>query len=384
MPDLVNQFRWSSHRERPEVQKRLRTWQNDRYFPGRQGARKPIAAGQNVGASSLDIGSTAKERAPVIGEGRQPSVAVLIPCLNEAVAIASVVGGFKRSLPDATVFVYDNGSTDRTVEIARAAGAVVRVEPLRGKGNVMRRMFADVEADVYVLVDGDDTYDASRAPELVDLLVSRSLDMVNAARQSEIKEAYRRGHRFGNALLTGLVTFAFGNRLTDLLSGYRVFSRRFVKSFPALAAGFEIETELSIHALQLRMPIAELTIAYKERPEGSSSKLSTYKDGFRILRTIVYLVKEEKPFAFFSCVAGASALLSLILGAPVVLEFMRTGLVPRFPTALLAAALMILSFLALTCGLILDTVSRGRVEVKRLWYLSVPVRYNSIRRGGER
>jgi glycosyltransferase involved in cell wall biosynthesis len=332
----------------------------------------------------LDIGTTPKERVLLTGEGRPPSVAVLIPCLNEAVAIAHVVGGFKRSLPHATVFVYDNGSTDRTVEIARAAGAVVRAEPLRGKGNVMRRMFADVEADVYVLVDGDDTYDASRAPEMVDLLVSRSLDMVNAARQSEIKEAYRRGHRFGNALLTGLVTLAFGNRLTDLLSGYRVFSRRFVKSFPALAAGFEIETELSIHALQLRMPIAELTISYKERPQGSTSKLSTYKDGFRILRTIVYLVKEEKPFAFFSFVAGAIALLSLGLGVPVVVEFMRTGLVPRIPTALLAAALMILSFLAFTCGLILDAVSRGRVEVKRLWYLSVPVRYNSVRRAGER
>jgi glycosyltransferase involved in cell wall biosynthesis len=332
----------------------------------------------------LDIGTTAKERDPIVGESRLPTVAVLIPCLNEAVAIANVVGGFRSSLPEATVFVYDNGSTDRTAEIARASGAVVRVEPLRGKGNVMRRMFADVEADVYVLVDGDDTYDASRAPELVDLLVSHSLDMVNAARQSQIKEAYRPGHRFGNAVLTGLVTLAFGSRLTDLLSGYRVFSRRFVKSFPALAAGFEIETELSIHALQLRMPIAELTISYKERPQGSASKLSTYKDGFRILRTIVYLVKEEKPFAFFSFVAGAIALLSLGLGAPVVLEYTRTGLVPRIPTALLASALMILSFLAFTCGLILDTVSRGRVEIKRLWYLSVPVRFNSVRRGGER
>jgi glycosyltransferase involved in cell wall biosynthesis len=332
----------------------------------------------------LETGTTAKERSPFIGEARRPSIAVLIPCLNEAVAIANVVGGFRHSLPDATIFVYDNGSTDHTVEIARAAGAVVRMEPLRGKGNVMRRMFADVEADVYVLVDGDDTYDATRAPELVELLVSRSLDMVNAARHSEIKEAYRRGHRFGNVVLTGLVTLSFGKRLTDLLSGYRVFSRRFVKSFPALAAGFEIETELSIHALQLRMPIAELTIPYKERPQGSASKLSTYKDGFRILRTIVYLVKEEKPLAFFSCVAGAIALLSVGLGAPVVVEFTRTGLVPRLPTALLAAALMILSFLAFTCGLILDTVSRGRIEVKRLWYLSVPVRYGALRRSGER
>jgi glycosyltransferase involved in cell wall biosynthesis len=331
----------------------------------------------------LSIETAAQELVPAVGESKKPSLAVLIPCLNEAVAIAGVIGDFQRSLPDAIIFVYDNGSSDGTVEVALAAGAVVRVEPLRGKGNVMRRMFADVEADVYVLVDGDDTYDASRAPELVELLVSRSLDMVNAARKSEVKQAYRTGHRFGNALLTNLVTFAFGNRLTDLLSGYRVFSRRFVKSFPALAAGFEIETELSIHALQLRMPISELTIAYKERPHGSTSKLSTYKDGFRILRTIVYLVKEEKPFAFFSFIAGAIGLLSLGLGVPVIADFMRTGLVPRFPTALLAAALMILSFLAFTCGLILDTVSRGRVESKRLWYLSIPVRYNSIRRGGK-
>ena len=218
----------------------------------------------------------------------------------------------------------------------------------------------------------------------VDLLISRSLDMVNAARASEIKEAYRRGHRIGNVVLTCLVTIAFGKRLTDLLSGYRVFSRRFVKSFPALATGFEIETELSIHALQLRMPIAELTVSYKERPQGSTSKLNTYTDGLKILRTIVFFVKEEKPFAFFSFIAGTIALVSSGLGAPVVIEFMRTGLVPRIPTALLAAALMILSFLAFTCGLILDTVSRGRLEVKRLWYLSVPVRYNSVRRSGER
>ncbi len=342
------------------------------------------SGGPRPGNTLLDIRTNDKNLEPLTGERRRPSVAVLIPCLNEAVAIANVIGGFRRSLPDATIFVYDNGSTDRTVEIARAAGAVVRVEPLLGKGNVLRRMFADVEADVYILVDGDDTYDASRAPELIELLVSRSLDMVNAARESEVKEAYRRGHRVGNMVLTGLVTLAFGKRLTDLLSGYRVFSRRFVKSFPALAAGFEIETELSIHALQLRMPIAELTVSYKERPEGSTSKLNTYTDGLRILRTIVYLVKEEKPFAFFSIIAGAIALLSLGLGVPVVVEFMRTGLVPRIPTALLAAALMILSFLAFTCGLILDTVSRGRIEVKRLWYLSVPVRYNSLRRSGER
>jgi glycosyltransferase involved in cell wall biosynthesis len=323
-----------------------------------------------------------RHEVPPARDSRQPTIAVLVPCLNEAVAIGNVVRDFRLSLPNATIFVYDNGSTDRTVEIARNAGAVVRIEPLRGKGNVMRRMFADVEADVYVLVDGDDTYDAACAPALVDLLITGSLDMVNAARITNIKEAYRPGHRFGNLLLTKLVMLSFGNRLADLLSGYRVFSRRFIKSFPALAAGFEIETELSIHALQLRMPIAELPVAYKDRPAGSASKLSTYKDGFRILRTIVYLVKEEKPFAFFSFVATAIALLSLTLGIPVILEFGKTGLVPRLPTALLAAALMILSFLAFACGLILDTVSRGRVEVKRLSYLSVPVRFRSIRRDG--
>jgi glycosyltransferase involved in cell wall biosynthesis len=298
------------------------------------------------------------------------------------VAIGNVVGNFRLALPNATIFVYDNGSTDGTVEIARAAGAVVRIEPLRGKGNVMRRMFADVEADVYVLVDGDDTYDAASAPALVNLLVTGSLDMVNAARVTNIKEAYRPGHRFGNLVLTNLVTLWFGSRLTDLLSGYRVFSRRFIKSFPALSSGFEIETELSIHALQLRMPIAEFPVAYKDRPPGSTSKLSTYKDGFRILRTIVYLVKEEKPFAFFSLVAVAIALFALALGIPVILEFGRTGLVPRLPTALLAAALMILSFLSFACGLILDTVSRGRVESKRLSYLSVSVRFSPNRRGG--
>jgi glycosyltransferase involved in cell wall biosynthesis len=330
----------------------------------------------------LNSGERMYSEEPPAGGYRPPTIAVLVPCLNEAVAIGNVVLDFQRALPDATIFVYDNGSTDRTVEIARAAGAVVRIEPLRGKGNVMRRMFADVEADVYVLVDGDDTYDASSAPAMVDLLITGSLDMVNAARITNIKEAYRPGHRIGNLLLTNLVTLSFGNRLADLLSGYRVFSRRFVKSFPALAAGFEIETELSIHALQLRMPIAELPVAYKNRPAGSASKLNTYRDGFRILRTIAYLVKEEKPFAFFSFVAVAIAILSLTLGIPVILEFDRTGLVPRLPTALLAAALMILSFMAFACGLILDTVSRGRVELKRLSYLSVPVRFSPIRRNG--
>ena len=308
----------------------------------------------------------------ILGCDWQPRIAVLIPCLNEEAAVGKVVADFHAGLPEAQIFVYDNGSTDNTVEVARRAGAIVRIERMRGKGNVVRRMFSDVEADVFVLVDGDDTYDARCAPELVGTLIRNSLDMVNGARQTSIQEAYRRGHRLGNRMLTGLVAAFFGNRLTDLLSGYRVFSRRFVKSFPALSTGFEIETELSVHALQLRMPVDEIVTEYGERPRSSASKLSTYKDGFCILRTILYLVKAEKPFAFFSVMAIVLASVSLGLGTPVVIEFMHTQLVPRLPTALLASAIAILSFLSFTCGLILETVSRGRVEVKRLAYLSIP------------
>ena len=299
---------------------------------------------------------------------------MLVPCLNEAVAIAKVVTDFHRWLPAATIFVYDNGSADDTLEIARAAGAVVRVEPLRGKGNVVRRMFADIDAEIFVLVDGDDTYDAREAARLVDFLLENSLDMVNGARRPMVHGAYRRGHRLGNHMLTELVALFFGRRLTDMLSGCRVFSRRFVKSFPVSASGFEIETELTVHALQLRMPIAELPIAYKERPPGSASKLSTYKDGYKILKTILWLAKEERPLAFFSVGAAILAIVCVVLGVPVILEFMQTGLVPRLPTALLAAALAILSFLSFTCGLILDTVTRGRVEAKRLAYLTIPLR----------
>jgi glycosyltransferase involved in cell wall biosynthesis len=317
-----------------------------------------------------------------IGLGRRPVIAVLVPCLNEAAAIPKVIADFSRCLPDAAIFVYDNGSSDGTVEIARAAGAVVRSEPTRGKGNVVRRMFADIEADVFILVDGDDTYDARIAPQLVNHLLENCLDMVNAVRQSTAQDAYRRGHRLGNRVLTGLVATVFGNRLTDLLSGYRAFSRRFVKSFPALTSGFEIETELSVHALQLRMPLGEIPTEYRERPRGSTSKLNTYKDGFRILRTIVYLIKEEKPLAFFSVVASVLAVLSLAVGVPVIVEFSHTGLVPRLPTALMAASLGILSFLCFACGLILDTVSRGRAESKRLAYLSIPVRFTSVKSSG--
>jgi glycosyltransferase involved in cell wall biosynthesis len=296
-------------------------------------------------------------------------VAVLVPCLNEEAAIASVVQGMRGALPDATVYVYDNGSTDQTAERARAAGAVVRREPLPGKGNVVRRMFADVDADVYVLVDGDATYDPAAAPMLIARLVEDQLDMVNAARVTDRERAYRAGHRLGNVLISGTVARIFGNRFRDILSGYRVFSRRFVKSFPALSAGFEIETELTVHALQLRMPTAEIDTRYDERPAGSASKLQTYRDGFRILGTIMRLVKEERPLLFFSLIATLLGAASVSLSVPVFEEFSRTGLVPRFPTAILSTGIMILAFLSLACGFVLDTVTRGRYELKRLHYL---------------
>lgn len=300
-----------------------------------------------------------------------PRIAVLIPCFNEEAAIGKVVADFRAALPEATIHVYDNNSTDGTAAAARAAGAVVRRETLQGKGHVVRRMFADVEADIYVLVDGDDTYEAAAAPRMVRLLREQGLDMVNGARSGG-EAAYRPGHRFGNRVLTGLVAAVFGNRVRDLLSGYRVFSRRFVKSFPALAGGFETETEFTVHALELGMPIGEVPTAYKERPPGSASKLNTVRDGVRILRTILVLVKEERPLPFF----GLAALLLLVAGlglfVPVLLTYLETGLVPRLPTAVLSLGLALLSFLSLACGLILDTVTRGRKEAKRIAYLAVP------------
>jgi glycosyltransferase involved in cell wall biosynthesis len=303
---------------------------------------------------------------------QRPRLAVLIPCFNEEAAIGKVVRDFRAALPDAAIYVYDNNSSDGTTAAAREAGAIVRRETLQGKGHVVRRMFADVDADIYVLVDGDDTYDAAAAPEMVRSLLDEQLDMVNGARVTEIADAYRRGHRLGNAVLSGIVRWIFGNRLRDMLSGYRVFSRRFVKSFPALAAGFETETEFTIHALELKMPVAEVPVAYKERAEGSLSKLRTYSDGIRILRTIVVLVKEERPLQFFAVAALVLFLLGIGFGIPVVLEFLQTGLVPRLPTAVLATGLVLLSFLALVCGLVLDSVARGRKEIKRLAYLAIP------------
>lgn len=300
-------------------------------------------------------------------------IAVLVPCYNEETAIPTVVADFRRVLPHAAIYVYDNNSKDRTVDVAKAAGAIVRSEPLQGKGNVVRRMFADIEADIYVLVDGDATYDAASAPAMINRLINEQLDMVNGARVTEIVKAYRPGHKFGNWLLTTMVSLIFGNRFKDMLSGYRIFSRRYVKSFPALAVGFETETELTVHALELRMPTAEMPTPYKDRPEGSVSKLSTIKDGLRILWMILVLVKEERPMQFFTLIAATLMLTAVVLIVPVFQEYLATGLVPRFPTAILSTGLAIMAFLSLTCGLVLDTVTRGRREMKRMRYLNIPL-----------
>jgi len=300
-------------------------------------------------------------------------LAVILPCYNEEAAIADVVRDFRAALPQAEIYVYDNNSKDDTVEVARAAGAIVRRETRQGKGHVVRRMFADVEADIYVLSDGDGTYDAASAPAMIAKLISERLDMVAGSRLTTYEgEAFRRGHRFGNDLLTGFLGLCFGRTFTDILSGYRVFSRRYVKSFPALSTGFETETELAVHALELRMPIAEVSTPYKARPVGSASKLRTYRDGFRILMMILNLFKEERPLAFFSIIAAILALIGLVLAYPVFMTYIETGLVPRFPTAILSTGLMILASLSLTCGFVLDTVTHGRREMKRLAYLAIP------------
>ena len=300
-----------------------------------------------------------------------PRIAVLLPCYNEEAAIAQTVAGFRAALPGATIYVYDNNSRDRTVEVARAAGGVVRHERQQGKGRVVRRMFADIEADVYVLADGDATYDASAAPRLIAALIDEQLDMVVGARRHIAREAYRRGHVMGNTLLTGVLTQLFGRSFTDILSGYRVFSRRFVKSFPILTAGFEIETEISIHALELRVPLAEFETDYAARPEGSVSKLSTYQDGWRILRTIISLFRAERPGLFFGVAGAALLLLAFALAVPLLITYAQTGLVPRQPTAILVTGLVILAFLTFFAGLILDTVTRGRHEMRRLAYLAL-------------
>lgn len=299
-------------------------------------------------------------------------IAVLIPCFNEEIAIPRVVADFREALPGAEIFVYDNNSSDGTRAVAALAGATVRSEKQQGKGHVVRRMFADIEADVYLLVDGDDTYDASAAQEMLRLLLEERLDMVTGVRVTDAASAYRPGHRFGNAALTGMVRRVFGKRITDMLSGYRVFSRRFVKSFPALANGFETETEFTVHALELRLPVGEVHTIYKQRPMGSASKLSTWGDGFKILRTILMLIQRERPLMFFSTVGATLFVAAIILAMPLIATFLETGLVPRLPTAILATGLALLSFLSFASGLILDTVSRGRLEAKRLAYLALP------------
>ncbi|MBK3665209.1 glycosyltransferase [Bradyrhizobium diazoefficiens] len=301
-----------------------------------------------------------------------PRIAVLVPCYNEEAAVATVVADFRNALPAAEIYVYDNNSRDRTASVARDAGAIVRSERRQGKGHVVRRMFADVEADIYVLVDGDATYDAPSAPLMIDKLVDEHLDMVVGLRIDQSQAAYRLGHRTGNRMLTGFLAWTFGRDFQDILSGYRVFSRRFVKSFPVLSDGFEIETEFAVYALELSLPVAELETPYYARPEGSFSKLNTWRDGFRIFGTMLKLYRAEKPLRFFGAIGILLAAASVLLSIPIVITFIETGLVPRFPTAILSTGLMIVAMLSVSSGLVLDTVTRGRREMKMLAYLSQP------------
>ena len=303
---------------------------------------------------------------------QSPRIAVLLPCYNEEAAIGSTVEGFRKVLPGATVYVYDNNSRDRTKEVAAAAGAVVRTETQQGKGHVVRRMFADIEADVYVMADGDLTYDPEAAPEMARMIAADRLDMVVGTRKHDAAEAYRGGHVIGNRIFTRLLSGLFGRSFTDIFSGYRVFSRRFVKSFPVLSEGFEIETEMSVHALELRMPVGEIETRYLARPEGSHSKLSTFRDGWRILKTIVTLYRIERPVLFFGGIGAILVAAALILALPLVFTYLETGLVPRFPTAILATGMTIVAVLSFFAGLILDTVTRGRREIRRLAYLALP------------
>lgn len=307
---------------------------------------------------------------------RSPRVAVILPCYNEEAAIERTIREFRAALPDATIYVYDNNSRDRSRELAAAAAAVVRSERRQGKGAVVRRMFADVDADVYVMADGDATYDASAAPPMIRRLLDEQLDMVVGARATSAEianEAYRRGHQWGNYLFTALLTSMFGRAFSDIFSGYRVFSRRFVKSFPVLSTGFEIETEISVHALELSMPVAEIQTVYGARLKGSVSHLSTYSDGWRILKMMVSLFRTERPVQFFGGIAIALTVVAMILGVPLLITFLDSGLVPRIPTAILATGLVMIAALSFLAGLILDTVTRGRREIKRLVYLQLPV-----------
>lgn len=300
-----------------------------------------------------------------------PKIAVLLPCYNEEAAIGATIAGFKAALPDAAIYVYDNNSRDQTRTVSAAAGAIVRTERQQGKGHVVRRMFADIDADVYVIADGDLTYDPKAAPTMVDLLLDEQLDMVVGIRKHEEREAYRGGHVLGNKIFTGILSGLFGRSFSDIFSGYRVFSRRFVKSFPVLSSGFEIETEISVHALELRMPVGEIETIYAARPEGSQSKLSTYSDGWRILRTIFTLYRIERPALFYGSIGALLIAFSILLASPLVITYLHTGLVPRVPTAILVTGITIVAVLCFFAGLILDTVTRGRREVRRLAYLSL-------------
>ena len=325
---------------------------------------------------STDV--SAATAAETVGRSR---IAVLVPCYNEEAAIGKVVGDFRAALPTAAIYVYDNNSTDGTVEAAKKAGATVRREHHQGKGRVVRRMFTDVDADIYVLVDGDATYDAPSVSGMIEKLVAERLDMVCAVRVDKDAAAYRAGHRAGNKMLTGFVAHIFGASFTDMLSGYRVFTRRFVKSFPVLSGGFEIETELTVHALELELPVGEMPTPYYSRPKGSASKLSTWRDGFRIVRTVLRLYRAERPLPLFTGIGASLAIVALGLGTPVFVTYFQEGMVPRVPTAVLATGLMLLAFLSLACGLILDTVTRGRRELKLLSYLAQRAPAEERRRG---
>jgi glycosyltransferase involved in cell wall biosynthesis len=300
-----------------------------------------------------------------------PRIAVLLPCYNEEATIGATVEGFREALPGAIVYVYDNNSRDRTREIAAKAGAVVRSERQQGKGHVVRRMFADIDADVYVMADGDLTYDPKAAPDMVALILAEQLDMVVGTRRHEAADAYRGGHVLGNRLFTGLLARLFGRSFNDIFSGYRAFSRRFVKSFPVLSSGFEIETEMSVHALELRMPVGEVETRYLARPEGSESKLSTFSDGWRILKTIATLYRVERPTLFYGSIGVLLLIAALLLSIPLVITYLHTHLVPRVPTAILVTGMTIVAVLCFFAGLILDTVTRGRREMRRLAYLSL-------------
>ncbi len=299
---------------------------------------------------------------------KDKSIAVLVPCMNEALTITQVVKDFQKSLPGASIYVYDNNSTDETANVAEEAGAIVREEKRPGKGNVVRRMFSEIEADIYVMIDGDDTYDAKNAPKIVEELINTGSDMVVGARQGALEKHQRAGHATGNRIFNIIYTTLFGREFTDIFSGYRAFTRRFVKSFPALSVGFEIETELSVHASQLRLPVSEISFPYNDRPDGSESKLSTFKDGIKIMKTIIILLKEYKPIYFFGAIGFLGGLLSVILAIPLFVEFSKTGEVSRIPTAILCTGIMGVSMLSVTAGVILDSIRRFRAEMKRLFY----------------